>query len=207
MRVHAVHFEGDVERGVLVMEYFAGPTLRSFLTKAQSSVKESVAGVQPRFSWGVACKVSMGVLAALKHVYSKGYVHMDIKPENLILLDLGTSTPDVWHSKLESLAQIRVAVVDFGAACKVSDPEELYSEAGPKRQFTEGYAAPEVIGLLPEAVHPRADIYSLGMVMRELLTGDNPHYREETVPIHRLALAKARKQPYASRRWTRRARP
>jgi serine/threonine protein kinase/formylglycine-generating enzyme required for sulfatase activity len=101
------------------------------------------------------------VAAAVAHAHEQLIVHRDLKPAN-ILVDGGG----------------RVRLLDFGIA-KVLDPEA--EEAGltrtGERAMTPAYASPEQLAGLD--VGPRSDVYSLGLVLFELLSGRRP-YRGET---------------------------
>jgi serine/threonine protein kinase len=90
---------------------------------------------------------------ALQFAHDRGIVHCDIKPENLLLDRDG-----------------RVKVADFGIA-KMADKADAQSA---KTTGTPGYMAPEQRDA-PEAVDSRADIYSLGVVFYEMLTGERPN--------------------------------
>ncbi len=97
--------------------------------------------------------VARGVAAALDHAHSKGIVHRDIKPENILL------TPD---------GQVRVC--DFGIA-KALGPQAANLTTD-KPIGTVAYVAPEQIS--QSNVDERADVYALGAVTFEMLTGRAP---------------------------------
>lgn len=93
---------------------------------------------------------------ALQYAHDEGVVHRDIKPENILIDELG-----------------QVKVADFGLA-KLSQSKELVSITGTGRVMgTPHYMAPEQIER-PDTVDHRADIYALGVVTYELLTGELP---------------------------------
>ncbi len=104
-----------------------------------------------RFSQEEALYIIGEVLKALSAAHKHGVVHRDIKPANVILLDNGG-----------------VKVADFGVArTQQSDLTVSGNMVG-----TPGYMSPE--GLMGQAVDHRADIYSTGMMLLELLAGDKP---------------------------------
>lgn len=95
--------------------------------------------------------IAIEVLAALEHAHRQGVIHRDIKPANIILLDNGG-----------------IKVADFGVARLEHSELTL---AG-NMVGTPTYMAPE--GLRGERVDSRADLYSVGMVLLEMLTGQKP---------------------------------
>lgn len=104
---------------------------------------------EERHDAGSACRIVAEVARVLQHAHDQGFVHRDIKPSNL-LLD---------H-------QSKVFLTDFGIAATV---EEL--EGGNRQSVgTLAYMSPEQIA--NESVDARTDIYSLGLVLFELLTGE-----------------------------------
>lgn len=143
----------------LLMEYVDGVNLRDLLRSRKLSPSEALAIVPP-------------LCDALQYAHEQGIVHRDIKPENLLLDKQG-----------------RVKVADFGIARMMGAPttdasvspehqaEVLAATAA--RVGTPGYAAPEQRADAPQVDH-RADIYSLGVVLYEMLTGERPG--EQIVP-------------------------
>jgi serine/threonine protein kinase len=95
------------------------------------------------------------VAEALQHAHETGVVHRDIKPENVLIDSLG-----------------RVRLVDFGLA-KLFGPGARTSSTDDQIAGTLGYMAPEQI-TMPEAVDHRADIFSTGVVLYEMLMGELP---------------------------------
>jgi beta-lactam-binding protein with PASTA domain len=108
-----------------------------------------------------AADVLLQVLAALEHAHRKGIVHRDVKPENVLLTRDGVAK-----------------VTDFGVA-------RAYAEARSTQtgtiSGTAHYLAPEQ--LLGEPADPRTDLYSVGIVAFELLTGSAPFNGETSVAI------------------------
>jgi outer membrane protein assembly factor BamB/predicted Ser/Thr protein kinase len=103
---------------------------------------------------------------ALQYAHERGIVHRDIKPENLLLANDG-----------------RIKVVDFGIAKMLGTEGQLAEE---QAAGTPGYMAPEQCET-PQHVDSRADIYSLGVVFYEMLTGELPA-KELEAPSRKVAI-------------------
>ncbi|MDX3117701.1 Stk1 family PASTA domain-containing Ser/Thr kinase [Streptomyces scabiei] len=125
----------------LAMEYIAGCTLRDVLRERGA--------LQPR----AALDILEPVLAALGAAHRAGFVHRDMKPENVLIGDDG-----------------RVKVADFGLVRSV---DTVTSTTGAVLG-TVAYLAPEQIDQ-PGAADPRVDVYACGVVLYEMLTGEKPH--------------------------------
>ncbi len=135
----------------LLMEYVDGVNLRQLLRGRKFTPEEALAIVPP-------------LCDAMQFAHERGIVHRDIKPENLLLDKAG-----------------RVKVADFGIA-KMLGTDTAAGNAGPSPASenatqttvgTPGYSAPEQKSD-PQRVDSRADIYSLGVVFYEMLTGELP---------------------------------
>ncbi|WP_437053770.1 Stk1 family PASTA domain-containing Ser/Thr kinase [Streptomyces sp. enrichment culture] len=124
----------------LAMEYIAGCTLRDVLRERGA--------LQPR----AALDILEPVLAALGAAHRAGFVHRDMKPENVLIGDDG-----------------RVKVADFGLVRAV---DTVTSTTGAVLG-TVAYLAPEQIE--NGAADPRVDVYACGVVLYEMLTGGKPH--------------------------------
>ena len=136
--VYDVSHSDDVE--YIVMELIEGITLKQYLQK--KSVLEPAEVLD----------FTIQIAKALEHAHSKGIIHRDIKPQNIMLLKDGM-----------------IKVADFGIASLESDIEENNGEA----VGSVHYIAPEQArGQAPDA---RSDIYSLGIVIYEMLTGKLPY--------------------------------
>ena len=128
----------------LVMEYVDGINLREAIAAGKLPAEEVLQIVQQ-------------VCEALQFAHDLGVVHRDIKPENILLDQRG-----------------RVKIADFGLAKLTADPQLPVSLTGTRQVLgTFNYMAPEQIEK-PGSVDHRADIYSLGVVLYELLTGELP---------------------------------
>ncbi|MDX3450376.1 Stk1 family PASTA domain-containing Ser/Thr kinase [Streptomyces sp. ME02-8801-2C] len=125
----------------LAMEYVAGCTLRDVLRERGA--------LQPR----AALDILEPVLAALGAAHRAGFVHRDMKPENVLIGDDG-----------------RVKVADFGLVRAVDTVTNTTGAV----LGTVSYLAPEQIET--GTTDPRVDVYACGIVLYEMLTGDQPHY-------------------------------
>ncbi len=128
----------------LMMEYVDGVNLRQAMRAGRFSPAEALA-IVPK------------ICEALQYAHEQGVLHRDIKPEN-ILLD----------------AKGRVKIADFGIAKLVGEDAPSFTLTGTGHALgTPHYMAPEQIETPGEVDH-RADIYSLGVVFYEMLTGELP---------------------------------
>lgn len=140
--VYDVSHSDDVE--YIVMELVDGITLKQYMDKRGA------------ISWKEALHFTKQITKALAHAHSRGIIHRDIKPQNIMLLKDGT-----------------IKVADFGIAALENEMQESGQAVGSIH-----YIAPEQArGENPDA---RSDIYSLGIVMYEMLTGRKP-YTGETI--------------------------
>ena len=126
----------------IVMEYVDGPSL--------SRVLRTDGPFHPRRAAEIATEVAAG----LGFAHSRGVVHRDVKPGNVLLTRSG-----------------QAKVTDFGIARALSSPDEDLTQAG-SVMGTATYFSPEQAQGL--AVDPRSDLYSLGVVLYELVTGRPP---------------------------------
>lgn len=128
----------------LLMEYIDGVNLRQTMRAGQLTPSEALA-IVPQ------------ICDALQYAHDQGVVHRDIKPENVLLDRLG-----------------RVKIADFGLAKLLGiNPDSMTVTLTQHVVGTPRYMAPEQIDK-PTTVDHRADIYSLGVVIYEMLTGEMP---------------------------------
>jgi serine/threonine protein kinase len=154
----AVHDFGDVE-GLysFTMEYVDGRNLRALLNEGPLSVTQ-VRDIVPQ------------ICDALQYAHDEGLVHRDIKPENILVDRKG-----------------RVKIADFGLAKLVGlTPAYLTLTGAQEVMGTLLYMAPEQMKRSHTVDH-RADLYSLGVVLYEMLTGELPLGRFAP-PSHKAAV-------------------
>ncbi len=133
----------------MVMEYVRGPSVRHLLNE------------QGRMEPAQAAEILRQSLLALGHAHHEGFVHRDMKPENLLVTQEGV-----------------VKVADFGLARAYADGR--VTQAGAVTGTVQ-YLAPEQIR--GEPADPRSDLYSLGIVAYELLTGKLPFTGETAMAV------------------------
>ena len=141
----------------------------SFGERVQFIVMEYVPGItlkeyiqqQGKVGWKETVHFTVQILRALQHAHDNGIVHRDVKPQNVMLLQDGT-----------------VKVMDFGIARFARENGRTISE---KAIGSVHYISPEQAR--GEVADERSDIYSVGIVMYELLTGQLPFDGESPVAI------------------------
>lgn len=143
IKVHTVKI--SKKHAYFIMELFRGANLKAML-------RNEIVAVQERLK-----KIMESATQGLAHMHEKGWVHKDVKPEN-ILLTKGSE----------------VRVIDFSLAARAATvlTKVLTSKKGRIIQGTRTYIAPELIR--KEPVTPSADIYSLGITLYEILAGRPP---------------------------------
>ena len=148
-------------RPFLVLENVEGPSVHQLLAKKR------VLGVD------AALAIGCGICAALEHVHERGVVHRDVKPSNVLLTNGGV-----------------VKMIDFGIAQRARTPTlsdtfgaegitpsgRIAPEAVKDAFGTPAYMSPEQI--LGDFVDGRSDLFSLGVVLYQMLSGSRPFEAE-----------------------------
>ena len=145
----------------IVMEYIDGISLKDYIEQQRVvRVKEAV-------------HFTTQILRALMHAHSKGIVHRDIKPQNIMLLPNG-----------------RIKVTDFGIARLITSQTSTMTD---KAIGSVHYIAPEQArGAVTDA---RADLYSVGVMLYEMLTGKLPFEANSAVSVAVMQLQADPKMP------------
>jgi serine/threonine protein kinase len=158
------------------MEFVDGVNLRQLLQTKRLTPKEALSIVPP-------------VCEALQCAHDHGIVHRDIKPENLLIDKAGTvkiadfGIAKMYRSPLapreEPCAAADTPDTRTPTAPRFGDSGQLISQSERATMGTPDYAAPEQHDSTSTTDH-RADIYSLGVVLYEMLTGERP--QQDFVP-------------------------
>lgn len=138
--------EYGVERGMayLAMEWFAAPNMKQWIRQGYSNIAHMIS------------KIAIQAAEAVAHFNSHGWVHRDIKPDNFLVTPEGD-----------------VKLIDFALARRASGGlARLFSPKTKVIQGTRSYMSPEQIRGV--ALDSRADLYSLGCTLFELLAGKPP---------------------------------
>lgn len=139
---------GTTEEGLpyFVMELIEGDPIDEYCERHKLSTAERL-------------KLFLSVCSAVQYAHQRLIVHRDLKPGNILVA--GDGTPKL---------------LDFGIA-KILDPEDMPGQLEPTltvfRVLTPGYASPEQIK--GEPITTATDVYSLGVILFELLTGSSPY--------------------------------
>ena len=138
---------GSTKEGLpyFAMDYIRGRPLHDFVREKKLSLEE-------------ALKLFSTVCEAVQYAHQRGVIHRDLKPSNIIVDAEG-------HPR----------VLDFGLAKLLAGPIETIVTVTQDVIGTLPYMSPEQAGGSPEEVDTRTDVYSLGVILYELLTGHFPY--------------------------------
>jgi len=139
----------ETGRPFFVMEHVAGESITDYCDKQRMTIEDRL---------GLFAQVCEGV----QHAHQKGIIHRDIKPSN-VLVTVKEGEP-------------QVKVIDFGVAKAITQrltEKTIYTEQG-QLIGTPEYMSPEQAEMTGADIDTRSDIYSLGVLLYELLTGALP---------------------------------
>lgn len=147
----------------IVMEHIRGITLKNYMSrKGKLPVRDAVSFTEQ-------------ILRALDHAHSKGIIHRDIKPQNIMLLKNGM-----------------IKVADFGIATLPSAETVTVTD---KAIGTVYYISPEQASGKP--IDPRSDLYSVGVMLYEMVTGTLPFSADSPVSVALMQIHNTPRPPRA----------
>ncbi|SAK73383.1 protein kinase [Caballeronia temeraria] len=169
-------FDRDGQVVYLTMEYLSGQPMSRLLRN-------------PNFKgmpFAEVFPILKGMANALAYAHERGFVHCDFKPANVFLTDTS-----------------EVKVIDFGISRVIQRPEEeteaTVFDPGSLGALTPAYASPEM--LEHREPDPRDDIYALGCITYELLTGKHPFERVPALQAKSAGMKPQRPEHLGNKQW------
>ena len=152
----------DGETIAFVMDYIEGESLKEYLDRKGKLGDEQIKYILSQ------------MLDALEYVHGQGLVHRDIKPSNFMLTPQG-----------------KVMLMDFGIAKQLNPGSSEYTSTGTNQQMgTAMYMSPEQVKSTKDVTHV-TDIYSLGVVLWQMVTGKRPYNQSElSIPEIQVSIIK-----------------
>jgi serine/threonine protein kinase len=151
------------ETPCLVMEYISGPTLAAYMKLLRERKQQ--------LPIGIIANLLSGLASALDYAHDKGIVHRDIKPANVLL----RSPSHNIHTQKTLPLDVQPILTDFGLVRLLDST--MHTTAG-SVAGTPAYMSPEQAR--GEKVDKRTDIYSLGIMLYEMLSGSVPFQADST---------------------------
>lgn len=153
----------------IVMELIEGIDLKHWFA-ARATVDE-----------GTALKLAADIARALVDAHARDVIHRDIKPENVLLQLIGEVSSSTPHRD-RPLSDFRVKLTDFGIARHIDQSVSMELTPAGIILGTPRYMSPEQFDGNGE-VRPTADVYSMGVALFELLTGEPPFRADEIMQL------------------------
>src|SRR5580658_2225611 len=170
--VEEARLTGQLEHPNIVPIYDLGtaPDGQPFYTMRvvkKTSLRDVLESPEHRAQWPLMrlCNVFLQVSRALAYAHSRGVLHRDIKPENILLGDFGEVYVADWGLS---------TLIGEASGITLHEKGSMPPPAATGSGGTPGYMAPEILRCEWAEVDGRTDLFSLGVVLYELLTGVRP---------------------------------
>ncbi|GMU82660.1 MAG: hypothetical protein AMXMBFR47_25310 [Planctomycetota bacterium] len=159
---------GDRPQAFVAMEYIAGLPLTQYAREKKIGIRERL-------------ELIARICDAVQHAHQKGIIHRDLKPLNILVVEEDATTAIVGgsgdsHARYTAL-RAQPKILDFGVA-RATDPDlsstTLQTGVG-QLVGTLPYMSPEQVAGDPAEIDTRSDVYSIGVLLYELLTGRLPY--------------------------------
>ncbi len=150
------------ERLFLVMELIRGRDLISYADGQQLDPRQRL-------------ELFIRVCEAVQHAHQKGVIHRDLKPANILVVEESSRYQPISDSRAAAIGQPKI--LDFGVARLIDSDAALTAVHTHFGQWigTLSYMSPEQVSGDPDEVDTRSDVYALGVLLYELLTGRLPY--------------------------------
>ena len=179
------YFVMELVRGIPLLDYVKGRRLTC--AQASSNIRQRL-------------ELFLKICEAISYAHQRGVIHRDLKPANILVADESEGQ----NLDGPSMSRVEVKVLDFGLA-RITDEDGAgasgMSQAGEVRG-TLPYMSPEQVGGDPDQIDVRADVYTLGVILYEMLTERFPYdFERAALPqAIRIICEEAPKPP--SRMWS-----
>jgi serine/threonine protein kinase len=157
-----------------VMEYLDGCTLTEYMSK------------YPELPIAAACEVMFPVLSALQAAHDEGIIHRDLKPDNIFIAE-------------KRRGNTVVKLLDFGVAKLLDTKSTNYKTRTGAIIGTPFYMSPEQVSGGDLEIDARADVYAVGLIFYELLTGQAPFIGNTILDIFQKRLTENATPPHKLR--------
>ncbi len=166
--IAAIYESGRTPDGqhFFAMELVRGQTLKSYLEKANTIGPLNVPQLRERLA------IFRKIADAVTYAHQRGVIHRDLKPANIIILSEFESSES--GSGLQTPG---VKILDFGLA-RITETDLAVSTIGTEFGAIQGtlpYMSPEQVCGNPDEIDVRSDVYSLGVILYEMIAGRHPY--------------------------------